>query len=233
MREVVATPKFDAPVIDGWLGRYPARYERRVSTLDQLGLEIRNRRPVSLRAAELRAIADWKSGGRSRRHLPEDNLLVERVTREAFQLQGDASIVGALTSGALPGVRVGVASAVLRFIWPDRYGCVDWRNWYVLSVTRSALGDVNELFADPLLKPLSSPYSSPEITPSLYAEYLKVIRKLAADHPERTDRAARLPFIRPLVMRFPERTPAEIDLALYAYSQDFAKKLVRRKAKRT
>lgn len=155
--------------------RYPTRYGKGVPSLDRCGRVVRQRSPVYLQGDELRGFADWKSGGRSRRHSTADYDTVERITRQAFRFEEDEGILGVLVGGALPGVGVGVASAVLRFVWPDRFCCVDWKNWFVLSFVRSELGEDNVLFGRALLKRLSSPYSSMGIRVSQYCEYLRVI----------------------------------------------------------
>lgn len=120
-----------------------------------------------------------------------------------------------------------MASALLRFVHPDFYGTVDWRNWYVLSRPNNRRGDNNllfKVFRKPLLEPLSNPSSSEEITPILYVEYLEVIRGLAERFAKRSDRANRLEIIKEIKGEYPKRTPAEIDMALFSYSWNFLPK---------
>lgn len=91
---------------------------------------------------DFRRIARWKLGRQLGRVRPLEQLtegLVRSVTRTAFHLHADhkrsdavaASVcVGVLTS--LPGVGVGVASAVLALTFPDDYCVVDFRGWRAL-----------------------------------------------------------------------------------------------------
>lgn len=87
-----------------------------------------------------------------------------------------------------------MVSAVLRFLDPQKYGTVDWRNWCLLSNTGS------DLFTSPLLEGQGSDVERTKdlsIDTGHYLQYLGQIRRLA--------RECRM-------------TPAEVDMALFAYS---------------
>jgi len=89
-----------------------------------------------------------------------------------------------------------MVSAVLRFLDPEKYGTVDYRNWAILSNTGGRFLD------DPLLPPIAENLSKSrhaEIDTQSYLRYLKVIRKLAKDY---------------------DYLPADIDMALFAYSDE-------------
>ncbi|RLI81078.1 hypothetical protein DRP07_08070 [Archaeoglobales archaeon] len=89
-----------------------------------------------------------------------------------------------------------MVSAVLRFLCPDFYGTVDYRNWAILSNTGG------RYFKEKLLEPLADDLdrsSKKDINTGQYIEYLKIIRKLA----ERCN-----------------MTPAEVDMALFSFSHD-------------
>jgi hypothetical protein len=89
-----------------------------------------------------------------------------------------------------------IASAVLRFLEPTRFGTVDYRNWCLLSNTGGTF------FRAPLLEPLAPSIEAAKSLPistSQYIGYLHVLRNLAAEN---------------------GLTPAEIDMALFAYSHE-------------
>jgi len=90
--------------------------------------------------------------------------------------------------------RTPMISAVLRFLAPDRYGTVDYRNWSVLSNTQ------HSFFDSPLVKPLAPTFLESKrqaIDSSMYLDYLKIIRTLAVQCNVR---------------------PADVDMALFAFS---------------
>jgi len=89
-----------------------------------------------------------------------------------------------------------MVSAVLRFLDPEKYGTVDYRNWAILSNAGGQFLD------DPLLPPLAESLSKSRdanIDTQSYLRYLKVIRKLARDY---------------------NCLPADVDMALFAYSDE-------------
>lgn len=215
--------EFDAEVIDQLLEQYPRMWRDEVPKLDRIGKEIRNRKPIRLMREDLFRIANWKSVGRSERHLPKDSGVIEQQTQKSLEMGDDIEKVRYLTK--INGVGLPIASAILRFVFPDKFGCVDWRNWFVLSQSSNEEGEKNSLFNLPLLAPLNNPYSSIEIRNdySKYTEYLKIIRYLAEKYPERTRKGEKLPIISEL-KEYSKRTPAEIDMALFSYSWKFIKK---------
>ena len=89
-----------------------------------------------------------------------------------------------------------MTSAILRFLEPSKYGTVDYRNWCILSNTEF-------MFLDkPLLEPLASTWEESKainIDTRRYLAYLKNIRKLSRKY---------------------GFTPAEVDMALFAYSDE-------------
>lgn len=62
--------------------------------------------------------------------------LVEKITACAFSLDhSDQNVLARVrldTLGALPGVDIGVASAILTLTFPDKYGVIDPRVWKVI-----------------------------------------------------------------------------------------------------
>jgi len=89
-----------------------------------------------------------------------------------------------------------MVSAILRFLDPAKYGTVDYRNWIILSNTE------HQFLKEPLLKPLANTIEESkniEIDSTKYVVYLRVIRTLA---------------------KFHGTTPADIDMALFAYSDE-------------
>jgi len=97
--------------------------------------------------------------------------------------------------GAKSGSRK-MVSAILRFLDPDKYGTVDYRNWAILSNTGGQFLD------NPLLPPLAESLDESrkvDIDTENYLRYLKIIRKLAKDY---------------------DNTPADVDMALFSYSDE-------------
>jgi len=89
-----------------------------------------------------------------------------------------------------------MTSAILRFLDPTKYGTVDYRNWCILSNTEFMFLD------EPLLEPLANTWEESkhvDIDTRKYLAYLKVIRKLGRKY---------------------GFTPAEVDMALFAYSDE-------------
>ena len=114
-----------------------------------------------------------------------------------------------------------MASTILRFVYPDEYCCVDWRNWLVLSYQRHPrTGKTNQLFDSPPLNQLLNPFSSNTIRSQDYVRYLSVIRDLARNAP-RAESEKSLDILSVLFRHYGERTPAEIDMAIFSYSWDF------------
>lgn len=229
--------EFDSEVIDYWLGQYPAERGLRVPGLDRIGHDIRGRDPVCMSLSELGEISDWKAGARTERLLDKEEV-VRRVSKRALSERFDMRRLRELVGPEPPvrgygfsGVDVPIASAILRFVFPDKYGSVGWRNWFVLSHTKAPGGEQNKLFSQPLLKPLSEHRSSSEIGISHYKVYLQVLRQLAEEHPERTSAAQSIVVLEELLKRYPRRTPAEIDMALFAYSHKFIPEKPRRRQK--
>jgi hypothetical protein len=190
---------------------------------------VRTRIPIRLTRDELIAISDWKAGAGNRKRLPTNNRVVMSKTRSALEKETDEDKMNHLISSwnggsGMRGVGVPLASAILRFVYPDKYCCVDWRNWYVLSHAENEFGDQNRLFKEPLLSGLDDPYASAEITVSLYSDYLRVVRKLAQDHSARSRQEGGLVLTKELVKDYHLRTAAEIDMALFSYSWVFIKK---------
>jgi hypothetical protein len=90
-----------------------------------------------------------------------------------------------------------MASAILRFLWPEQYGVIDWRNWAVLSNCEF------EFLSVPLVPAIAS--SRADLRKALYdvqkfLTYLNVLRGLQTA----------LNFSR----------VADVDLALYSYSAE-------------
>jgi len=89
-----------------------------------------------------------------------------------------------------------MVSAILRFLDPTKYGTVDYRNWTILSNTRYQFLD------EPLLNPLANTLEETkhkEIDTDRYIQYLKIIRNLAREN---------------------RLKPSEVDMALFAYSDE-------------
>ena len=188
--------QLNAAIIDEWLSRYPAQWKWRTPELERMGRAIRFRTPLGLYRKDLVAISEWKAGVRNTGRLPKDEELVCQISQRAFSQSAEEKRILGLVGPQLPvkgygfsGVGIPVASAILRFAWPDRYGCVDWRNWYVLSKVEGPTGQKNEFFTQPQLSPLANPRASLGISCKHYQTYLKILRALAECYPTRTQKA--------------------------------------------
>ena len=114
-------------------------------------------------------------------------------------MEADRKLVGTFGKlqgfGAKSGSRK-MVSAILRFLDPDKYGTVDYRNWAILSNTGG------QFLEDPLLPPLAESLNKSrnvDIDTQKYLSYLKIIRKLAGDY---------------------DYSPADVDMALFAYTDE-------------
>jgi hypothetical protein len=90
-----------------------------------------------------------------------------------------------------------MASAILRFLWPEQYGVIDWRNWAVLSNCEF------QFLSAPLL---------PTIADSRFD-----LRKVLYDVPKFL---AYLSVLRGLLTALNFKRVADVDLALYSYSAE-------------
>jgi len=213
------TVDFNAETIDLLLKCYPEKWRHDIPRLDRIGKRMRNREPMYGTKEELTQIVSWKRAATGRKFARKNtSSAVESVSRKAFSKRSESEKIWELTR--LEQVGVPMASAILRFVWSDSYGTVDWRNWYVLSNIMNRVGKENDVFNKPLLSSLSSVkrYSSSGITVNRYREYLRVIRSLAEKYPNRTEGGKKLPIISELVRDYSKRTPAETDMALFSYS---------------
>jgi hypothetical protein len=85
-------------------------------------------------------IARWKLGrqlGRVKRHLEKNTRrLVHKTTRLALDSEADDEDSACKTRlnilMTLPGVGIGLASAILALAFPERYCVIDFRGWYQL-----------------------------------------------------------------------------------------------------
>jgi hypothetical protein len=121
--------------------------ERLKAQLDALR---RHRRTFYITNSELTPIVSYKlreqEGRTARRRAPLDDLLVRTVSEAAFRISRpedpDLELtvrVGLLS--ALPGVGIGVASAILALVEPERSAIIDWRGW------RQASGEYRNTFS--------------------------------------------------------------------------------------
>ena len=121
-----------------------------------------------------------------------------QVFQSLVQMQLDDERIATCTKLAGFGRSEGqtrMASAILRFLWPAKYGVIDWRNWAVLS-------NCGHAFLDrPLLKQLSpSPNALRNVFygVSEFVDYIGLVRTLCSE----------LGLLR----------AADVDLALYSHS---------------
>lgn len=127
----------------------------------------REREPFWLSVADVNDIVTYKlrtQEGRTAKHrVGLSNPVVKIVTRAAFEvcLRDDPKTelvvrVGILSS--LPGIGIGIASAILALVEPQRYAIIDWRGW------RQAFGVDKRSF-----------------TPRDYHTYMVEVRRLAEE----------------------------------------------------
>ena len=140
--------------------------------LDEVGGELQRQGYVTYE--QLLKISDWKAGRRNRRHIRRNSpQIVVKVTKYALSYEGDESRVSALCSPNLHGVRVPVASAILTFYNPFKYGVIDQHTSRSLYRNRRAL---QEKFGP------SRFFERKKLvgfTVDDYLEYLRIIQKIA------------------------------------------------------
>ncbi len=192
------------------LDSYSPGHWKLTQRLEELGAKILRREvddEVSLRLF-LIDVAVWKEPFEQQSKEMTTNVLSNTYSEivstfekvwKALEKRQDFEAINAIGSLSGFGRRDGsrkIASAVLRFLDPSKYGVVDYRNWAILSNTE------NSYFDEPLLEPLARTMEDSRKLPISTADYLKylhVIRNLA----ERTN-----------------FSPSQIDLALFAYSDE-------------
>jgi len=162
--------------------------------LDEVGASIRKQKYLTYK--QLLKISDWKAGRRNRRHIHKNQLEnVVEVTRHAFSSENDELRVKSLHSPNLDGVRVPVASAILTFHNPSRYGVIDRHTSRSLYRNRSTLRGEWELDSRFFRKRKLVGFTIDD-----YIEYLRVIRKIARKVSEESGT---------------EFTPRDVDKALW------------------
>jgi hypothetical protein len=136
----------------------------------------RVRAPFYITGDELSDIVSYKlreQEGRTAKHRALlDDAVVIPVSEAAFKLElpRDADLETAVRIGALsalPGIGIGVASAVLALAQPEQYAIIDWRGW------RQVFGEDRETF-----------------TWRHYCSYLREVRRAAHQlrwHPQVVD----------------------------------------------
>lgn len=140
-------------------------YEETERLKARLGRLRTSRTPFCLTAEELEPVFRWKLGsqyGRVRKQLARNMVAAYQiVTRAAFEISDfddpnrELELrVGLLCS--LAGVGIGIASAILALVEPDRYCVIDFRGW------RGVFGDRKSAF-----------------TVDDYKRYLAEVRRLA------------------------------------------------------
>lgn len=160
--------------------RYDQKFPWYNRTLNEIGSAIQ--RQGYLTYEQLMEISDWKAGRRNRRHIKKNSREnVVEVTKHAFSFEDDELRVRALHSPNLHGVRVPVASAILTFYDPKKYGVIDQhtsRSLYRNGETLSRKWDFNSKFFRK--KKLLG------FTIDDYMEYLRVIQTIAQKVSEET-----------------------------------------------
>jgi len=139
--------------------------------LDEVGSEIR--RKGYLTYDQLLEISDWKAGRRNRRNVRKNKpQRVVEITKNALSFDDDESRIKTLCWPNLNGVRVPVASTILTFYDPEKYGVIDQHTSRSLYRNRSVLEEVcgpSRFFEK---KKLTG------FTVRDYLEYLRIIRKV-------------------------------------------------------
>ena len=153
-----------------YLSRFSSAIGEKI--LEEVGGEIR--RKGYLTYDQLLIISDWKAGHRNRRNVRKnENQKVVEITENALNFGDDKSRIKTLCWPNLNGVRVPVASTILTFYDPERYGVIDQHTSRSLYRNRGVLEDVcgSSRFFEK--KKLTG------FTVSDYLEYLRIIRKVA------------------------------------------------------
>lgn len=225
--------QFDCPKEIGWhnfLTEYSKLYPERVESYakghweltqdlikDGRGIVDRTNTKVRRLRSFLWGVARWKNPGRELPGIIDDinknsDECIKAVFEDALELYRNyikdkeeipedaerrlINIFGRLYAfGRVSGSRK-MVSAILRLLDPTKYGTVDYRNWAILSNTE------HQFVEKPMLESLAGTWKESKgknIDTEKYFHYLKIIRILAKDY---------------------NMTPAEVDMALFAYSDE-------------
>lgn len=131
--------------------------EREDYIFNTIGKNIRNRN--YLIKEELLEIVRWKSVRVIRKAEANNNEIIEKITKFAFETDNEEVKIRILTS--LNGVSIPMASSILTIPFPESYGVIDIRGW-------------NTLYTLKLLD-----YSKEVFNVDDWLLYLKIIRDLS------------------------------------------------------
>lgn len=78
---------------------------------------------------EFVSIGRWKSCRQIHNYEANSEETVNDVTSQVLKEESETKRIRLLTKGALRGVKIPVASAILTIVYPDRYCIIDYRAW--------------------------------------------------------------------------------------------------------
>lgn len=129
MDSIMFKLRFKSNTINYWASRYS--YSRGEEGVIELAEKARKQRFMT--KEDLIYFFDWKTGGRGRsRCLKNSSSYVKELTRFAFAAKEERLRIEVLT--LLDGVRWPVASAILHFVFPDKYPLLDFRALWSLGI---------------------------------------------------------------------------------------------------
>jgi len=92
---------------------------------------------------EFVSIGKWKSHRQIHNYEDNPEETIEKITRKVLKEENEPNRIRLLTSGALKGVKIPVASAILTICHPDKYCVIDYRAWRALRWLQN--GSKNQL----------------------------------------------------------------------------------------
>ena len=125
------TLRFDPNEINDWASRYS--YSRGEEDVTELG--VKAHKQGYLTRGELLQFFDWKTGGRGRSRCEKNSdSYVRELTGLSFTTKEDRLRIEVLT--LLDGVQWPVASAILHFVFPEKYPILDFRALWSLGIEK-------------------------------------------------------------------------------------------------
>ncbi len=143
------------------LKRYSYPKKHQINELLRLGESIRARGYIS--RDELLKILEWKAE-RAKTKLEDNSEIIESVSQLAFRTSDVFYKISLLS--VIRGVGVPVASAVLRFVYPEEFGIIDINAWTALAEMRRV--KEKKFFAS-------------QVRAVDYVKYLEILRELAQE----------------------------------------------------
>lgn len=146
---------------------------------------------------EFVSIGRWKAHRQINNYEANSEETVRRITSQVLKEESETKRIRLLTKGALRGVKIPVASAILTIVYPDKYCIIDYRAWRAMRWLQK--GSKNQL-AFNSYKEYSDFLDSLDDYMSLkgYLKFLEQLRSITAKQ---------------------NKTPRQLEMALWKFDQ--------------